>query len=488
MTESSKADPALCSVPPATVREADLSGSVRSLFSDAARSAVFLRPRWRNLPASPLLVARLTVLNLLVIVLAERLMIVGDATFYWRAIASGWFAFAAIAWICYLMRPIPAAPNAGEGASSSVQLVCLALTQSVLINLAFTGGYAALVRSEFYNSGSLGSAGQWAVFLAPQIWLFIAQLLMIWRGGNRHKVSMLAAGIVAAYSLMLASTADVMQFWYPDLPAEPRSERKRLTLTQERMEAQPVLFAQRLAEVQPQRPEIVDLYAITFAPYSDEDVFHHESAMVAEVMAKRFDAKGRGVQLVNHVDTIDALAWATNLNLKRAIQGMASVMDKDNDILFMHLTSHGGSGGKLSASFWPMDVAPLTAVDLRAWLDEAGIRNRVISISACYSGSWIESLANDDTLVMTASDADHTSYGCGRKSALTFYGRALFDEQLRTQTLSFEAAHAAIRPIIKQREEAAGKDDGYSNPQIKVGANIRERLAQLQRRLEAVTN
>ena len=38
----------------------------------------------------------------------------------------------------------------------------------------------------------------------------------------------------------------------------------------------------------------------------------------------------------------------------------------------------------------------------------AGIRHRVIAVSACYSGGWIGPLASDTTLVMTAADADST--------------------------------------------------------------------------------
>jgi hypothetical protein len=85
---------------------------------------------------------------------------------------------------------------------------------------------------------------------------------------------------------------------------------------------------------------------------------------------------------------------------------------------------------------------------------------------------------------MTAADAEHTSYGCGRLSELTFFGRAVYDEQLRRHTRSFEAAHAAARPLIEQREQQAGKTDGYSNPQIRAGSAIRARLALLQARLD----
>jgi hypothetical protein len=56
----------------------------------------------------------------------------------------------------------------------------------------------------------------------------------------------------------------------------------------------------------------------------------------------------------------------------------------------------------------------------------------------------------------------------------------MFDEQLRSRTLSFEQAHAAAREVIRQREIEAGKDDGYSNPQLSAGAAIRAKLAAFQ--------
>ena len=60
----------------------------------------------------------------------------------------------------------------------------------------------------------------------------------------------------------------------------------------------------------------------------------------------------------------------------------------------------------------------------------------------------------------------------------------MYDEQLR-HTWSFEQAHAAARKVIDQREREAGKEDGYSNPQIRVGAGIRKTLARLETRLAA---
>jgi hypothetical protein len=196
-------------------------------------------------------------------------------------------------------------------------------------------------------------------------------------------------------------------------------------------------------------------------------------------MQQRFGAAGKAIQLINHESTVREWPWATPLNLQRTIARAAQLMNRDEDVLFIYLTSHGAKDGQLSAEFWPLAIDSVTPAMLRRWLDDAGVRFRVISVSACYSGSWVEPLAGPGTLVMTAADAEHTSYGCGSRSPLTFFGRAMFDEQLR-HTWSFEQAHAAARTVIEQREREAGKSDGYSNPQIRVGAQIRERLGLLE--------
>lgn len=474
--------------PPAAAAPA----SLKRLLTEAARSALLKRPRWQGIQASPALVAGLTVADLLATMLVERLYITGSATFYWQAIAGGWIGLAFTAWCCYLVKSPAGVTQTGESdahpdsAPGAAELFCLMLAQSMLLQLVIGLTYTLLWRNGAGVAEDLSAYWQWLFWLAPLCWVMLMQVLLLVRGGNHRPLRVAAAALVMVTGSVLYNMADPAQFWREQETATPGVERKRLVLTQDVMEAQPRLLSQRLSAIVPQRPGVPDLYAISFAPYANDEVFHLESEMVSEVMARRFDAAGHSLQLVNHPDTVAQWPWATPRNLQRAIQRMARSMDLEEDILFIHLTSHGASNGELSASFWPMTVETVKPDELKKWLDEAGIKNRVISVSACFSGSWIAPLANEDTLVMTASDADHTSYGCGRKSELTYFGRAMFDEQLRNSTLSFEEAHAAARTIIKQREEEAGKDDGYSNPQIAVGSAIRKRLASLQERLQSL--
>jgi hypothetical protein len=448
--------------------------SLSAWLREGARTALLLRPRWHGLHTGPAMMAVLLLLSLAISMLIQRLYVEGAARFYWQAINTGWLSLALLPWCAWLVRG-----KGNAAAPDTPRLFTLLQAQGVALTVLTGALYLAMIYGRL-DTSKLGPAATTAIWTAPPVFALLPQMLLLWRGGNREPLPAATAMLVLTGCLVLNFVARPVDFWYP-LEGE-EAEPRQLALSQELIEAQPRMLNEELSTLKPQRPGKVDMYAITFAPYY-ADVFKRESGVVAQVIAQRFGAEGRVLQLVNHVDTASILPWATPLNLQRAITQLAQVMDRNEDILFIHLTSHGAANGQLAARFSPLAMQELTPQQLRQWLDQAGIRNRVISVSACYSGSWIAPLENDDTLVMTAADANHTSYGCGRKSELTFFGRAMYDEQLRSSTRSFEQAHASARKLILKREEDAGKTDGYSNPQISVGPSIRARLARMDDQL-----
>jgi hypothetical protein len=106
----------------------------------------------------------------------------------------------------------------------------------------------------------------------------------------------------------------------------------------------------------------------------------------------------------------------------------------------------------------------------------------VLVISACYSGGFIEPLKDDDSLIITATDARNQSFGCDNGEYLTWFGRAYFDEALR-RTRSFIEAFGFARDTLARREREQGF--AASNPQIYAGAAIREQLLALEARLNS---
>lgn len=442
---------------------------------EGARVLAFRAPRWERLQARPLTLVVLVAASYLLACLFERLLTEGTPKLQWMAFLSGWASVALTVWLCWVVtRSAHAAP-----APSAATLLALLCASGLLLSLGF--GLAALLLQAFFGTPTDWPLSlQWGVWLLDLCWGGLAQLRLLWRvagSGRARAAALLLTPAALAVSAWLAPAV----FWWSE-PAPDASAYAGLTLTDEVVSAQPRLLGEALSALRPPQPGRVNVYALTYAPYAAEDVFMRESAVVARTLRERFGAEGRLVELVVNPATATTLPWATPLNLRQTITRMAAVMDRKHDVLFLHLTSHGGADGKLASNTWPLKTAALTPELLKTWLDEAGVRWRVISVSACYSGSWIAPLAGDGTLVMTAADADHTSYGCGRRSELTFFGRAMYEDALR-KTWSFTEAHAAARQLIEVREQEAGKSDGYSNPQIRVGEGIRpvlERLARQQ--------
>ncbi|MBL0394258.1 hypothetical protein JJ685_24170 [Ramlibacter monticola] len=454
----------------------------RAWLREGLRAAFLRPPRIGNARVRPRELLQLALVAILVEIALGRLEIDGPADFVLRAWLAPWWSLGAILVLLWTLLGAGAAegdvPRPGAANWIALWLVA-ALPPGVVSQLLGIAHARGMLPPQLSESASFA----WGSYLLLWIWsIAIAVALGRAFGLRRRRLAALAAGLVLIFGLTAWQFPE--RAWESPTAAAPE-EAASLVLTQENFETQQALFERARSELAPERPGVPDVYGIVFAPFAAEDVFLKESTMVAEVLAQRFDAKGRVLQLVNHVDTVESLPWATPLNLKRAIDAVAERMDRDHDVLVIYLTSHAARDFQLAAAHPPLTVESVSPGELRVALDEAGIRNRVIAISACYSGGWVGPLASDTTLVMTAADADHTSYGCGRLSDLTYFGRAVFDEQLR-RTHSFEQAFASAVPVIRQREEEAGKADGFSNPQISVGEGIRPLLKALESRLDAI--
>jgi hypothetical protein len=245
---------------------------------------------------------------------------------------------------------------------------------------------------------------------------------------------------------------------------------------------QPKVLQRALAAVEPGRRGVIDIYFIGIAGYADQDVFMKEINTVSRLFQKRFGTGGKTILLVNNRKTLARWPVASVTSLHASLKRVAEVMNKDEDILFLFLTSHGSTTHHLSLDLQPLQLQELEPGKLRALLDESGIRNRVIVISACYSGGFIDSLKDENTLVISASAADKNSFGCSNESEWTYFGKAYFDEALR-RTHSFIDAFEFAKPIIAEWE----KKEGFiaSDPQISLGNTIKPKLLKLAQQLDA---
>lgn len=245
---------------------------------------------------------------------------------------------------------------------------------------------------------------------------------------------------------------------------------------------QPKILERELAAVKPGRRGVIDIYFIGIGGYADQDVFMKEITAVSRLFQERFGTSGKTIRLVNNRKTLDTSPIASVTSLRASLKRVAEVMDRDEDLLFLFLTSHGSTSHRFSLDLWPLQLQELEPAKLRALLDESGIRNRVILVSACYSGGFVDSLKNENSLVISASAVDKNSFGCSNEADWTYFGKAYFDEALR-KTHSFVDAFESAKPLVAERE----KKEGYiaSEPQMALGERIKPKLLELARQLDS---
>ena len=238
------------------------------------------------------------------------------------------------------------------------------------------------------------------------------------------------------------------------------------------------LMKQSLYALSPQRDDSVDWYFIGFAAHATQNVFRREVEQATIIFEQQFDAIGQTISLINNAATATTVPLASRHNLARAIRSIAAKIDVENDILVVFLSSHGAEDATISVEFENFQMKDLTARDLRAMFDESKVKWRIVIVSACYSGSFIDDLASPTTLVITAAAPDRSSFGCSNENEWTYFGRAYFEQALK-QTGSLTSAFEIAREIITARELAENKR--ASRPQMSLGKEIETHLIENER-------
>lgn len=447
----------------------------------AARAAL-----WRTTPDPPLagLSALLAVAALTAIIrIGLQLLAAGS-----------WHRFnpyglnAVVAWIAIelAVAALFVRPNGRITALSAM------LVLSILADLVMTAPklvLPALAAGDLQNPLWDGQAATAAIYAATVVWWIGATTAVIGslepqpRFRLVGRVSALWAALFVANAaiphapVFLPSDFDARSAnWWEVLYALHRDERRDARLSAAEIahiqKTQPALLQAELARLAPPRKGLTDIYALGLAGWADQDVFGKELDGGLQAIASVLPIKDRTVRLINRRDTIETIPLADLQNFQAAVQGIGKIMDRERDALVLFMTSHGEKTG--FALELPGAVAELTPQQVAAALDGAGIKNRVVIVSACFSGIFVPPLENSDTIVITASDANNTSFGCAPERDWTYFGDAFFRQSLHPGT-DFRGAFNQARALIEGWELMDHAPP--SNPQGAFGPALVDKLA-----------
>jgi len=323
----------------------------------------------------------------------------------------------------------------------------------------------------------------WAIFYLYLIWYLaiIFRCIVKYYHTTTYR-AILLVGLYGIINYVPLFQLPQQPLWYLDysVQSKPTDDATHLNV-EDTFYRQGELIRQETEKLLPERAGQIDLYFLGLAGYADEDVFMNETMRAKELFDDQFDTNERSLLLINNDATVKDLPLANVHNLESAVMALAETMNPAEDILFLMLSSHGSEDHKLSTDYYPLNMNDIGPEEIKTILDNAGIKWRVIVISACYSGGFIGPLIDENTLIMTASDKDKNSFGCGHDGDYTYFGEALFGKHLKLER-NFTTAFYAAKKDIEAREMEESID--ASMPQIRIGENIEKQLSLFTDRLD----
>ena len=233
----------------------------------------------------------------------------------------------------------------------------------------------------------------------------------------------------------------------------------------------------QIESLNPEQPGVTDAYFLAVGGDGTESVFMRDIQVARTGLQSQFDVENRAIMLLNHRD-YDIFPLATRTSVASALEALDKQMNSEEDLLVVHLVSHGGRDGNLVFQQPGIDLPDLSPEDFAEMLEPLNARRKLLVVSACYSGHWLNQLKDSNTLIMTSARDDRTSFGCGDDSEMTWFTKAVY-QSVGLSLTDPDAMFEQISEQIRAWEEDIGmEEDNWSYPQYHLGEDLREWLRQ----------
>jgi hypothetical protein len=326
-----------------------------------------------------------------------------------------------------------------------------------------------------FMTGGAALAAAWGFFVVQTVYL--ARALTVATGHRQLRAVVISLVVLLIGGGLISGYLEMGRLWYAPESEELSSYEHTEHEAERLLMSQPARIDAAVASMAPRSGD-TSMYMVGFAGVGEQKVFTGEISLAARVIADRYGTQKRTLLLVNDQRDLESRPLASVTGLKLALADIGKRMNPEHDVLILVISSHGSKDPAISVSNGGIPLNDLTGKDLKQALDAAGIRWRVVIISACHAGAFIPYLLDERSIVIAAAAADRTSFGCSNDRDLTNFGEAFIRDALPGAS-SMRAAFETARASIAAREHAEGLTP--SMPTAYFGSAMEKRLRELEK-------
>ena len=206
-----------------------------------------------------------------------------------------------------------------------------------------------------------------------------------------------------------------------------------------------------------------------FALHADSTAFQGDVTLVRDAV-RSVNSQISVLLLSNQFEHADLVyPFATKENIKSVLSSVARWADQETLVVLL-FTSHGSPNLLRIKIGYGGYSTNLSANELRDYLAELKSIPTLLIISACFSGSFVPILANENRIIITAAAKDRVSFGCSFDSKATFFIEEFFHNNFNP-LISLEQLFSQARKQVGERERR--NKFSASQPQMFVGERMK---------------
>ena len=134
-------------------------------------------------------------------------------------------------------------------------------------------------------------------------------------------------------------------------------------------------------------------------------------------------------------------------------RSLTALKPAEGEGCLVYLTGHGAPEGLAMSADTPTMFVRTTRME--SMLNGCAPRPTVLVVSACYSGVYLRpGITRPERIVMTASAADLTSFGCSNNNRYTFFDQCFLDAWPRSTQWGMLADE--VRRCVRETERSGG--------------------------------